>query len=250
MSRVKLLKYELDTGKLFSFECSKILKDDTPKFSVELNNNNVTFKMKENYDSVNEAKKIVDKYLEAWKVKITLDYRIPNVQFIFKNCEIEKDDGNKMNQRQITSTISAATKKVEPDYPLPPKKFTVTNDVRSMWERYKNYLQNKEALQSMAYFCLTVLLYRFKTLSKSKHKAAEYYRIHEKVLKKISKLTSIKGSSTDARKKTTEKYDQLTDNEKKWLEEAIKTIILRAAAISEIPKDKLRKITMNDLPEI
>ena len=59
----------------------------------------------------------------------------------------------------------------------------------TMYDRYTGYLQGREPLTSMAYFCLTMLT---KHLNKGRKKAATKYRIGDSILKDIERLSSIK----------------------------------------------------------
>ena len=66
-----------------------------------------------------------------------------------------------------------------------------------MYDRYKGYLENKEKLPAMAYFCLTML---GKYWCMGRPKAAAKYTIDLEVLKDVENLTANRGGPAAARK--------------------------------------------------
>ena len=99
----------------------------------------------------------------------------------------------------------------------------------------------------MAYFCLTVLEYKFKGKNgkKARDEAAEKYSIHEDVLGKIGDL-SAKGGPIGRKGGTV----SLTEREKRWLKESVKKIIYRAAQVAADDSQRQPQITMADLPSL
>ena len=115
-----------------------------------------------------------------------------------------------------------------------------------MYDRYMGYLQGRECLENMAYFCLTVLedsavqrprkaSTRRKPSSKRKM-AAEKYGTEVKVLTEIGFLSSEKGARKAGK-------DDLTAEERCLLEGALKAIIRRAAERAcALPKISLQEL--------
>ena len=65
-------------------------------------------------------------------------------------------------------------------YPSPPLDLAISPDVQTMHDRYMNYLQGREPLSSMAFFCLTVL----ENSAGGRKAAARKYQIAKRVLEK------------------------------------------------------------------
>ena len=140
---------------------------------------------------------------------------------------------------------SGEIKFIEPLYPDPPKFFKISPDALTLWQRYEGYLDNHEPLQSMGYFCFSLLKFRAGGLEK----AGKIYQIHFKVLKKLSELTSTKGDE-----KTARKFDNVISSgplspiENEWIKAALMAIVRRVGEINTATS--LPIITMNDLPKL
>ncbi len=98
----------------------------------------------------------------------------------------------------------------------------------------------------MANLCLNMLENR---LSKNRTEAARKYGISLQVLNKIGNLVTNKGGPEAARK-ASGVGNKLTSEESRFLEEAVKKIILRVARVAHNPRQQLRKITLTDLPQL
>ena len=117
-------------------------------------------------------------------------------------------------------------------------------------------LRSAEPLAAMAYFCLSILEnVKHNVLQNSKQKqqnprskAAEYYRIEEQVLDKIGELSSSKGGA-EARKADGVDKD-MTNQERRFLKDATKAIIRRAAEKVYNSANDLPEILLSDFPPI
>ncbi len=116
-----------------------------------------------------------------------------------------------------------------------------------MYDRYMGYLQGREPLASTAYFCLTILE-RSTKKKRCRELASEVYRIELEVLNKIGHLSSERGGQQA--RKASGKDNDLTYQNRRFLEEAIKAIIRRAAEKAHAPDGDLQKISLSDLPSV
>jgi len=115
-------------------------------------------------------------------------------------------------------------------YPEPPEDYDFQDpDVKVMYVRYIGYRQGKEPLTGMAYFCLTQL----KESAGGLPAAAKKWRISRRVLTDISKLSSGRGGLTA--RKAVGVNKPLTPEETRWLDQAIRKIILHAARMAHSP---------------
>ena len=87
------------------------------------------------------------------------------------------------------------------------------------------YLQGREPLASMAYFCLTMLEDK-----KDRMTAARKYGIDREVLTKIAKLSSEKGGQEARKARGINR--ELTPSETRFLQKAIPALIRRAAEVA------------------
>lgn len=122
-------------------------------------------------------------------------------------------------------------------------------DVAAMHYRFTRYRKGYEELSSMAYFCLTILEYRFK--GNARDKAAKHFRVDRDVLDNIGRLTSNKGGQY-ARKAIVGQGipEDYAPDEKLFLEHAIKHLILQAARVAADSAGNLATVTRADLPPL
>ena len=153
-------------------------------------------------------------------------------------------------------TVPPLTGTLTTSYPPPPQSgLKITPDVKSMYDRLMGYLLCREPPPSMAYFCLDVLRGSTRYYSSNKNKkagpdekAVEMYRIERAVLKKIVSLSSNKGGP--AARKAAGINSPLKPKETRFLEEAVKAMIRRAAEVAHDPKNESRaEIKLSDLPQ-
>ena len=117
-----------------------------------------------------------------------------------------------------------------------------------MYNRYAGYCEAKEPLTTMAYFCLTVLQASTRESRDQRLAAANKYSISKPVLDQVGNLSSTRGGA-GARKAEGVRRD-LTPQERQFLEEAVKTIIRRAAEVASDSDARPAQITLSDLPQI
>ena len=86
-------------------------------------------------------------------------------------------------------------------------------------------------------------------LQRRENEAAQYYKIGSRVLNKVGKLSTKKGGPLEARKREGVDED-LTEQERSFLQEAVKKMIYRMAEKINDPAKSLSQITLNDLPPV
>ena len=110
--------------------------------------------------------------------------------------------------------------------------------------RYSRYREGKDTLAGMSYFCLTVL----EESAGNRAASVDKFNIAGRVLSTIGRLTGEKGGA-EARKDRGRR-GEFTPAERKWLDEAIKRLIRRAAEVAYDPAQRRPQITMADLPDV
>ena len=114
-----------------------------------------------------------------------------------------------------------------------------------MRNRYMDYRQGREPVASMAYFCFNVFA---KKLGENPKDSAKKHNISLKLVKKVRELTSRKGG--DQARKLDGIGDPLTQNDVKFLENAVTAMILRAAIVAADPDQSMETIDCGNLLEI
>jgi hypothetical protein len=213
--------------------------------------------MREHFPAVKEARRVVEDFLRSWEIKTALELGRGEIRFQFEDSHVIDRNPPPPGSPKVvklsgtvvmTSNLSAILHVTRRKYPDPPTVFTVTPDVETLWQRYNNYLDEKEPLPSMAYFCLTLI--ENKAGRKNKRKLAEkLFRIEKPILDRLGDLTANKGNAETARKFSEKgSITELNEKEKKWIEAVVKIFIQRMGELANIQTAKF--ITMTDLPKI
>jgi len=254
---VQALIYHLKHDEGGGDEKADPLEFETDDFSVRVADGTARFEMKRHFADPEEARKIVDPFVDAWILQASLDGRPGDFRLEYRRHEvIDRQPGPQKRHRVVrdaTFPNAWTARKEHPcRYPTPPDDLAVDATVEHMSDRFDGYRTGQEPLGSMAYFCLTKLENAAKdkgTGGRNKRQAAsQLYGIEEEVLDEIGRLSSEKGGR-QGRKAGALKSDY-TPAERQWLEEAIKCLIRRAAQVAHDPAAAETKITMSDLPPL
>ncbi|MGH7791625.1 MAG: hypothetical protein ACREOB_04845, partial [Thermodesulfobacteriota bacterium] len=214
---------------------------DTSDFQGRLSKGGLTLEPKQHFESEAQVCPLADKFIQGWEVAAGLQYGRPDFRFRFEGSHIEEREpapGTRSlhlsEHGHMTETLHI--KRIYNTYPVPPEEFQVTPEVEVLWDRYCRFVEGREPLLAMAYFCLSFIERGNRT------QAAQHYSIQSDVLKKLGELTSTRGDKATARKlsSTTE---PLSSSEATWIESAIKEIIKHLATLR--PGQILK---MTDLP--
>jgi hypothetical protein len=206
--------------------------------------------MKAHFSDPAAAQKVVEPILRAWEVDADLRRNRGELRFKYRTAEVIDQSplpagsvnvpvlGNKLLATVGTVSVQVTSS----SYPNPPNYFRLNPDTESIVHRYEGYLDGREPLPAMAYFCLTVL----EGNADGRNDAATMYRIDVDVLRKIGELSSERGGLHQGRKASA--IQELSGAEDTWLQEAIKTLIRRLGDTRD--PASLPEISMNDLPNL
>ena len=264
---VVALIYHIEHDNSVNYEKTRSLVHKEREFRVKVKDKKVCFKLKEHYATESEARESIDAYIRLWEFDAGLRHGPDIFKLKFDRAKIEDRNPTpgemnlRVNFNFDVPQPSITHTRALPDYPSPPSGLSIDPDdpdVQTMYDRYMHYCRGYDSLPNMSNFCLTILEGTAKTQIKKKmgkrQVAAHYYHISQKVLNKIGELASTKGGVLEARKREGVDED-LTEQERRFLEEAVKKMIYRAAEKIEIekandPTKNLRQITLNDLPPV
>lgn len=248
---VVALIYHIEHDNSVNYEKTRPLVCDEPAFRVKVKDEKVYFKLKEHYATESEARKSIDEYIRVWEFDAGLKHGYDYFELKFDRAKIV-DRNPTPGERDLSATITlgnleiSATLTVAPlEYPSPPSGLSIDADIQTMYDRYMNHRRGHEPLPSMAYFCFTTLKNIETTQKLPVH---QYYNISKKVLNKVSQLSSTKGG-LEARKRIGVDND-LTEQERRFLEEAVKKMIYRAAEKINDPAKNLSQISLSELPPV
>ena len=255
---VNALIYKVTTAKDVDYDKAMPFSEECADFTLSIDGQKAAFKMKRHFATEEEARKLVDNFLQRWSISIGLEYTPDEIKFVFESAEVidrnpPKETCNsksrivRVSALALASSIASASVHISSSkFPSLPQNFAVTTDVETMYFRYKAYRENRETLTSMAYMCLTILEASAGSRCRRKNASQKYF-IRFDVLDKLGELVSERGSKSEARKMPNGRtFTPLTQNEKVWIEKAIKKIILRVGEQALDPQKQLPEITMND----
>ena len=232
------------------------IQHEEDAFRVALEDGTVRFEFKEHHATEEEALERVLPYVRSWELDACLRGRPGDFRLKFERAEVIDRDPSPPPPGTINlagtiipgaGTIRARLSVERPCYPPPPSGLTLKADdpdVKTMYYRLSGYYEGHEPLPSMAYFCLTFLERPFP----GRTATGAHYDIDVSVLSEIGKLSSTRGGAGSARKAKAADTE-LSQQELRFLEEAVKQMIRRAAELAQEPEGVFPTITLADLPD-
>ena len=253
---VVALHYNIDHDPSIAFDKAKPLDHRETAFDVRVEDKKARFTFKEHHATAKAARAAVEEFIRAWEFEAALQRGANAFTLRYHHADIEDRNPTPgvVTVSPMPATFLFRTGKASgvvspPSYPSPPSMpLKVSPDVQSMHDHFLRYLDGRETLTSMAYFCLTVLEASTRKSKEARRAAAEQHGIDEAILDKIGRLSSTKGG-TDARKASGLGH-ALDHKEKRFLEAAIKAIIRRSAEVAANPGPSHTTITLSDLPPV
>lgn len=246
--RVESLTYLFETDDSVSFDAEPV-EHETDAFSLRLEDGELTVDLQEHFNSVDEARRRMESFLEAWEVSYGIQFHRREMSFSYEDAEVVCEDTGsdeitvELEPLELGVSENIAFRVERSEYPDPPDKFRLSPDARTLWNRYENYEEGRERLFAMGYACLTILEDR----AGGRDEAEEWYNIEDGILGDLGELTSTRGSPEVARKPSSSQ-GEATPEERKWIEEAIRKIVLQVG-ISDAGHDP-ETLTKDDLPPL
>ena len=244
---VVALLYQIEHGRSVDYGKAKPIDHEERDYRVEIANEQVRFEFKEHYGTKDAARKAIEDYIRVWEFDAGLREGPNYFKLKFKKAQIEDrkptpvTPGVKDTSVSITTgvpTVSVMATVSKP-YPSPPSSgLKLTPDVQTMYDRYMGYLQGREPLTGMAYFCWSMI----------KDRPTANGDFSRNVGTQINRLSSKKGGQQA--RKASGKDNDLTAQDCRFLEEAIKAVIRRAAERAQSPYNDLPEISLSDLPPV
>ena len=244
------ITYEVEHGERFDYENMETFVREEESFRLETKGRRIRFIFKHHYAALEEAEESIRQYIDLWEFENGLEYG-PNA-FKLKQIDFDIVDRNP-TPGVISPKPLKGVAKIGPltaylkvaNYQPPPSGLSLNPDIESMYFRYMGYLEGREPLPSMAYFCLTTL----ELMAGSRPAAAREFKISKSVLNKIGILSEERGGR-DARKAKGLKA-VFTEEERRFLKLATRQIIRRAAEKlhADASGKMLQQITLSDFAQ-
>ncbi len=256
--QVVALIYRVEHGSSVDYdEASPLSYDDDPKFHLTVEDNCARFELKEHYADVREARDAIEPFIQYWEFQTGIRLGPNRFSLLYTNAEIidRNPSPSKPGTRKhrvgghvLRNVIAEARVRIgHPCYPPPPERGTVDLDdlsVERMRHRHDRYRLGRTTLPDAANFCLTSLEKKYGGRSA----AAQACGVSKKILDRIATLTSEKGG--EVARKARGADHEFTDQERRFLREALKKIIIRAAQVAADDSQNIPQITMADLPSL
>ena len=254
--RVKALYFKIEHESGIDYSNAVPLSLRESAFDVLVGDDGACFTMKVHHATEKEARDAVAPYISAWEFEAALQRGPNKFTLVFDVADIEDRNPTTgavflrpkpARLRALRGSLKLTV--VKSRYPSPPTTAVLRSpDVQSMLDRYLGYREHREPLPSMAYFCFTVLRNSQGPSSNRLSAVARYYGIREDVLGTLSRLSSTKGGASA--RKADGIHQELTRQERRFLEDVVKAIIRRAAELAANPGKTVKQITLTELPSL
>ena len=182
----------------------------------------------------------VEHFLRAWEFQAELQHGIPVLQFV-RPDDMLSDEG-------VAARIPAearADQKIVIEWsscPEPPS-IKFIPELYAAWSRFRRARMGiGEPVQSAAYHLLTVV----EGLGGGRSDAANRFGVNVAILRKIGELSSA-WNNPHPRKSVGEHAPQLTERHERWLETAIRAVLLQVGV--QMSGANPPKLGMGDLPD-
>ena len=237
-----------DSGIDYSRAGPSDIQEDS--FDIHVEDGGVRFAMKEHFATEQQARHFVEDYIRSWELDALLRGNPGSFTLEFVRSEVKDRSPTPGVVSLGPVTIRSGVPRVRaqltvrpPGYPQPPVNPLGRSDqIDAMVWRYVRYRPRGRGLPDLANFCLTVL----EGLAGGRKGASKRYGIAETVFGRVGELCANKGGE-DARKGKGVSHD-FTQNERQFLDQAVKEMIRRAAEFEHDPCVSFKQLTRSDFP--
>ena len=256
--QVVALNYTVEHGTAVSYENATPLSDcKSPEFDLTVDDNIARFELKKHYADEDEARAALEPLIRHWEFVSEIRGGPGSFRLRYTNPEIidrnppPPEPGVQHIRASVhlggTLSVKAEHTVLKTHYPPLPTGGPVDPDddaVVKMTRQYEMYRLGRLSLAHMAYFCVTVLEEEYG----GRVGAAKKCGVSKNVLDKIATLASEKGG--EGARKARGADHEFTNKEKRFLNQAVAEIIIRAAQVAADDSQRHPQITKGNLPSI
>lgn len=234
---VSHLRYRAIPASFIEFVEVAPIEVETNAFRARLSAGKLVLEMHVHFASESDARSVTDPFVKGWAIASGLRRGRPEISFEFESAEIidRSPPSNGGNYGLVAAQLAvpqlyatATSHPIRTGYPRAAPKFLASREVEILWARHQAYIEGREPLTSMAYFCLTFVQ---TVAGGGNDRAAKKYKISRKVFDRIGALTGTRGDYLTVRKVVDSQLPRpLTQDDLRWLEAAVRVIIWRMGA--------------------
>jgi hypothetical protein len=247
------LTYDLEPVEGVSYRDPAPIVRDYPGVRLELRDGKLTATFRDHFPTIGAAREAVESVLLAWEVFTSLQEGKEPLRFRFLDGEvIDRNPPPPGSPKALKAEAGSyalvgaevSLHVIRARYPDPPLGFEVTRDVEAIWKRRAGYLDGREPLLSMAYYCLSLV----ERMGGGRGGAAKAFSIDSAVLGKLGELTSTRGDALTARKVDRRSPNKpLSEGEERWVLAAVTRLIIR---LGENAAGVAGSLRLADLPRL
>lgn len=233
------------------FDEAEALKTIISDWEVELVDGELTAKPNIHFPNAESARIEFDDILNSWESAALLDPGRYRISFQYKHAEIidRQPTPGVVTLSPATLYITATTGNINlihniKNYPAPKRNFVSSPLTDELIGKIKKYLDGRNTLAGMGYWFFTILKREYG----NRENVSRVLNFNEKVLSTLGRITE--SSDPDHGRKAIGKGpEKYSENEKKWIEEALFMIVNRIGEINAGVKET-KRIFMSDLPPL
>ena len=268
------LTYRVRHSDTVDFDRAPPVSVDRGSFRITLHGGKAKVEMVDHFASEEEARKVVERYLESWQFQADLNDPGDAFRFTYEAAEvIDQSPPPPGGTISGSGAMTAAAASVRAEFtaraskgawPKPPQDLELSFDAETMRRRWiRHCVKQGEPLLAAAYWALTMLeaapgvatpSMRPGSKTRSKHRrskkrlnAGAFFNIEYDLLDKLGDLVSTRGGEEEGRK-AEGRITPLSSAEKEWVKAAFCAIVRRVAEREHHKGPPPRPLTMKDLP--
>lgn len=243
---MEALHYRLVHDESVSYNGCPRLDYETDAFSLSLAAHHLKVSLKEHHATPESARSVVEPFLRGWERDVALRLRRHELELKYVNADIVLRNPpppgavivSPAPAEMVLAGASASVHVGRSEYPAPPTDFVLTPEVEILWRQYENYLDGRESIAAVAYWCFTALK---DVAGRQGKRAAVKYGVSEGVLENVNKLAA-RG------RKFLPGQAALSRPEEAWLDKTIKRLIRRVGEVARDREAADDRITLEQLP--
>jgi hypothetical protein len=250
-SRLKALIYRVKHADHVDYQNAEPRECDRPGFTVRIENDRAEITLKSHYATVEDARAVVEPYLDAWELAAALATAPGEFRLVYDQARVidrNPTPGN-LGAPFIMSANGFFTAVAHSGTRSTPLRRPASRAMTRLTGCLITTVGIAKAERYAAHYCLTALEKSIAERKNRRKRVAARFKIEIDVLNKIGELADNKGGSEARKAKGTQA--EFTAAERVWLEETMRRLIFRAAQIANDPSGPLlEQITMKDLPRL
>lgn len=249
---VEALYFKVSSAKDISYENPEPLSFSNHLGDFCLANQMLKVLPAEHFPTGQEASYAIEGFLRSWEIEVDLKRNLGTIRFTYSHADTVDRSPPVLDEPQVVhfqgrSVIAigatANCHLVLKRYPEPPVLFSASEYAHYAYRRWLGYRNGSEPLLSMAYFILTLL----ERQAGGRTNACVLFNVEREVLDRLGQWSSERGSALTARKAKSTDFDDLSQIEREWLEQAAKRLIFRLG--EQISDQRLNQITMDNIEQ-